>query len=78
MEELKACPFCGGKPEISVKESYNPTKNATQTRVQCSNHWCLGRNNKWFTNKYDAIARWNIRIERKNNDGKHRDIICIR
>ena len=50
--ELKPCPFCGGKAEL---------KNDLQDRVVCTD--CRA-NGPYFLTSNDAIEAWNTRAER--------------
>ena len=53
---LAPCPFCGGEAEMKVEkhipEGYDYTPRCKETR-------CCGRLTKKYTNKDEAIRRWN-------------------
>lgn len=55
MDELKSCPFCGGKAEID---------ESLYTFVRCEN--CKAESGV-FLHKYEAIRAWNRRV---NDDRK--------
>ena len=59
MEELKACPFCGGKAEILKKtDKYIPDR----FYPSCTVVHCIGRNRKvYFPTEATATKAWNIR-----------------
>lgn len=60
MNELKPCPFCGGKPFISAKLPYfgeEPTLAVVCEQCNASS--------KHKTDKEEAIKLWNRRV---NND----------
>ena len=52
-EELKPCPFCGGKAEI-----LNYSENAWL--VYC--RMCDGMVERWRKTKKEAIEQWNRRV----------------
>lgn len=59
MEELKPCPFCGGKAKI-----HRSTDELHPNRWYpgCADRHCLGRNKgKYFPNELQAIKAWNTR-----------------
>ena len=53
IEELKACPFCGGNAEIL-------NYSATEWLVHCP--VCGGMVERWRETKKDAIEQWNRRV----------------
>lgn len=58
-EELKACPFCGGKAQIESRPSYSQAANT----YECHRGWCddCGFGMDWCNHEPDAIAAWNRR-----------------
>ena len=69
MEELKPCPFCGGKAELIQDETV-----LSFTRVRCIDADCFAGYGMVFPDKEKLIAAWNTRAERtceiifKSND----------
>jgi len=66
MNELKPCPFCGGKAEI-FSGGFGERFVACSDVKQCGGRLGTG---VWFTNDEDAIKIWNTRtigkkVERK-------------
>lgn len=61
MDELKKCPFCGGKAEINFKEDYSAHRFYW---VECSK--CDARTSDFEDNpgKEKAISSWNHRYPR--------------
>lgn len=57
-EELKACPFCGGKPALSTDADIDVW------RLECSNAGCWIQTRSYRT-KDTAIAAWNRRAPRR-------------
>lgn len=58
MEELKPCPFCGGKARIMMEEEDLPDESF-------HNIYCTSCGVQfWTKSKTDAIEAWNRRIER--------------
>ncbi len=65
-DELKACPFCGGKGEVFFN-------NANELWYVCcydeyNDFDCCEINTTWYSNKEDAIKAWNTRTEPKEQD----------
>ena len=59
-DELKPCPFCGGKADICKDEHIGTY------RVECQNTRCPCIPSTWFCEtKEDAVKLWN---RRANND----------
>lgn len=69
MDELKPCPFCGGRAEIVIGDYNSWTEGYA---VECS-HCCLtlgaygrlGETYQWmcvYENKADAVDAWNRRV----------------
>ena len=67
--ELKPCPFCGGKAVLKRDVRYpRPARNARRAyEVICVNRGCIIYNadNTYYLVKRDAINIWN---KRANND----------
>lgn len=59
-EELKPCPFCGGKAEIL---DIDDGENAGGSCVSCTQ--CLASSNVEFEFKENFVSNWNRRM----NDG---------
>ena len=60
MEELKLCPFCGGKAELLIV----PDKQ-TKWIVRCRS--CF-TNNCTFVSDHDAVEAWNRRASNEQVD----------
>lgn len=56
--EVKGCPFCGKKPEISKVPSGD-------WFIGCLGAKCRMRPSEYFQSKEKAIAEWNTRAEIK-------------
>lgn len=63
MEELKKCPFCGGKAEL-VTNGEKSTSKYFFVDVVCQNMVCRGNSSCLESRtKKQAIAAWNMRAE---------------
>lgn len=58
-EELKKCPFCGGKAEM-----FNYSEG--EWLVHCT--VCNGMVEKWRKTKKEAIDQWNRRLNDEDRD----------
>jgi Lar family restriction alleviation protein len=56
MEELKPCPFCGGK---AVFDTVSQGAGNPRGFVRCENRCC---EMCWISSKYEAIEAWNRRV----------------
>lgn len=61
-EELKPCPFCGGKAEIIIFSAEYGT-----VTVGCTNEECDITMGKAFFSDEEAIQHWNRRTNNENN-----------
>lgn len=67
MEELKPCPFCGGKAEYYCEEhdwsdwGYISTAKYYDAYVECEK---CGARTELFDTKQEAIDAWNKRIDK--------------
>lgn len=57
MDELKPCPFCGGKAKIRSEKYWQPN---VRRNVICTN--CFA-NTGWYKTEDEAIEAWNRRAE---------------
>ena len=57
-EELKPCPFCGGRAGIKITQHVPRGYDYTP---QCKNPHCCGRLYKKFEDRETAIKMWNRR-----------------
>ena len=66
LSDALPCPFCGGKPEISVYR-YGYAKNPYQIK-----HTCKGSDSQFhihasnYFDKQDAIRAWNTRTDKES------------
>ena len=79
MEELKCCPFCGGRAKISYDIEFNYGTTYLKTRVQCTKCRTDKMNviaadlqkedviEKWSQCRDGAIEEWNKRYEEKKD-----------
>ena len=58
-EELKKCPFCGGKAEML-------NYSEDEWLVRCT--ICDGMVEKWRKTKKEAIEQWNRRVNDEDRD----------
>ena len=72
---LKRCPFCGGDAELRVFKIIPSPPNNTNQRyvVRCTHTKCMGRSNKQFAHKSDAVKAWNKRWEGDAYETVHGD-----
>jgi len=56
-EELKPCPFCGGK---AIIVSYGSDDNGSH-QIDCDNEKCCSPSSNTHRIKTDAISAWNTR-----------------
>ena len=56
-ENIKPCPFCGGKAEIEYEENDFAVKD-DWVKVQCTE---CGGNSGWYLSEEQAINAWNKR-----------------
>lgn len=68
-EELKPCPFCGGKAAVAVVSEYSDC--AGWRYVVCTNVECLVRPQTLhcYEEKADAVKAWNRRAEMEVKNG---------
>ena len=59
MNELKPCPFCGGKAKTVV--IYNG-----KWRTQCRNNECCASHIRAYTTKDESVEAWNRRAKDEN------------
>lgn len=57
-EELKPCPFCGGKPQLYKNDPYMDDRR--HNRVHCKKCGVDGPHDTWFTLE-GVIKLWNTR-----------------
>lgn len=62
MAELKPCPFCGGKAEMTGDD--NPV--FFLCRVHCLH--CNGNSGRYFRTQAEAITAWNQRTEPRERE----------
>lgn len=60
MEELKQCPFCGGR---AAMEKEQLTRGAVLFRASCQNAYCRICT-PWHHSRCDAVVHWNRRVGR--------------
>lgn len=60
-DELKPCPFCGGRAIMKIQKHIPNGYDYTPT---CQDPSCAGRLTKKWINEADAIEAWNRRAER--------------
>ncbi len=57
--EIKNCPFCNGKTKLVEDKTI---KDIPSFQIRCANIDCAIRpKTNWFTDKFEAIKRWNRR-----------------
>ena len=56
-EDMKPCPFCGGKPELILLGMF---KNSNECFVKCNK--CKIEQGHMYMSKQAAITAWNRRI----------------
>lgn len=59
MDELKNCPFCGGKAELYIRKKTYSTKTIYIPR--CADRFCCGRTTHVYESEEKAINSWNKR-----------------
>lgn len=73
MDELKPCPFCGGKAK--VKERFGRVWDGIQVKRDYTGEWragCLTRGciassiNNYYPSMLDAVEAWNRRAKHDN------------
>lgn len=57
MEELKTCPFCGGKAEFDIVKDFD--EKIVSVSVMCKNCAAITRS---YATKNAAMQAWNKRI----------------
>lgn len=62
MEELKPCPFCGGKAEVRKDLSFVTCRSVVY-RVHCLTPECPMRSGYVYFTENDAASAWNGRTE---------------
>ena len=63
MREIKDCPFCGGKAELTEKQPRYGSTDITQYVVRCKGaKCCCGKySTRYFDTADEAIDMWNMR-----------------
>ncbi|WP_407310947.1 Lar family restriction alleviation protein [Desulfosporosinus sp. SB140] len=61
MENLKPCPFCGGKAEIRTYHRHDEDEYSVWC-TSCYKNKLISLNTFSYPNKEDAIATWNRRV----------------
>lgn len=62
--ELKPCPFCGGKPHISKHSFWNEkTKGFTDHTYGIECIECHTKGNQFYETEKEAIEAWNRRAD---------------
>lgn len=56
MDELKSCPFCGGKAKIRGEKYWRPRVSRNVICTKCFS--CSG----WFDTEEEAVEAWDRRI----------------
>lgn len=59
VSELKACPFCGGQPEVTSAIS------GSRWYVECNNEDCVSMPDVSARTREYAVAAWNTRKEER-------------
>lgn len=62
MEQLKSCPFCGGKAEMLISEYEGSRK---EYLVACTE--CYGMVERWRETEEEAAEQWNRRVSGKED-----------
>lgn len=60
IDELKPCPFCGGRAIMKIQKHIPNGYDYTPT---CQDPSCAGRLTKKWINEADAIKAWNKRAD---------------
>lgn len=66
-EELKRCPFCGGKATIEKHDfaiKYDFAISSSTYGIKCD--VCFAKTYQFFALKEEAIEAWNRRVDYKN------------
>lgn len=61
-ETLRPCPFCGAEAELVRNSGGNYF-------ARCTNRQCAAKTRLYHENENGAIAAWNRRVSRGENDG---------
>ena len=64
MNELKPCPFCGGKAELISHRPYASPSGITDYYVKCGTEGCtLCLGGLCFTSQEETVRAWNRRVK---------------
>ena len=60
--ELKECPFCGGKPYMCIGKKLDKSTDYSIHCSHCGSRTMTFNNREWGEAKAEAIRRWNKRF----------------
>lgn len=69
-QKLKPCPFCGEAAELIASNPLPEVHNGFKFTSTCMNPACCGRNSKTWPTMNVAVFKWNMRIEKPQEETK--------